>query len=118
MQDRARVGHALEERFHWPAYQTEPPQDRKIFDDACQSYDEWFASETKRQVQLGSGHHSKFSPIAEGPVGTIAEASSENQTDPSFGHLSPRRKRLPTLPVTSQRLSRAMRVFVAWKASR
>lgn len=112
MQDRARVGHALEERFGWSAYQTEPPQDRKIFDAACQRYDEWFASEMKSSA---FGHHrSKTLPTAEGLVGTPkTEASSENRLDPSFDHVPYR-----TTPVASQQLSRAMRVFVAWKASK
>ncbi|KDR82916.1 hypothetical protein GALMADRAFT_238570 [Galerina marginata CBS 339.88] len=47
MQDKASVGHALQERFNWHVFPSPILQDRKAFDVACEKYDKWLVAERK-----------------------------------------------------------------------
>ena len=136
MQGKACVGHVLEERFGWHTHQSEPHQDRKAFSEACLKYDEWLAGERKNHLSPQS-HRVKASqalaPLSsstgEDPDSLVPSSKNPSQksretltstilgTDLNLGHSSFATTRIPTQPLPRQQLSRAMRVFVAWKAS-
>ena len=136
MQGKACVGHVLEERFGWRTHQSEPHQDRKAFSEACLKYDEWLAGERKNHLSPQS-HRVKASqtlaPLSsstgEDPDSLVPSSKNPSQksretltstipgTDLNLGHSSFATTRIPTQPLPRQQLSRAMRVFVAWKAS-
>jgi len=123
MQDKASIKDALEQRFDWRTFTSEPLQDRKTFDYGCQRYDEWIANESRNQLNrvVGNGgsntkqHHSRndlsrILPIAE-------DAASQNTVHSSSSSTTVPQSRLPRQLSSCQQLSRAMRVFVAWKES-
>jgi hypothetical protein len=120
MQDKAGIKDALEQRFNWHTFTSEPLMDRKAFDTACQWYDEWLANETRNQLSRvcysNSSQRSRndvsISPIAEG-VELSVDASLQHRTH-STSMIHPI---LPRQLLCCQQLSRAMRVFVAWKDS-
>ena len=136
MQDKACVGPVLEERFNWHTCQSEPLQDRKAFDEACQKYDEWLADEKQDQKNYPSPQCHRMKALAPLPTSTGEDPdflvpSSKNASQRSRGglisatslqskfqgDLNGHSSRIPTRPLACQQLSRAMRVFVAWKAS-
>ena len=112
MQDKAGFKAALQRRFDWHTFTSDPLQDRKAFDSSCQRYDEWLANETRtHRSRVNHGKHVSTSmlPIAEG-VETSGDPASRDAADAS-------RCPLPRQLLSCEQLGRAMRVFVAWKAS-
>jgi hypothetical protein len=106
MQDKTSIKDSLEQRFSWRTFSSEPLPDRKAFDAACQRYDEWLASETQKQLGYGSSSNISGLPVAEGEE-LAADASLWNTAHST---------RLPRQLSSCEQLSRAMRVFLAWKA--
>jgi len=127
MQDKASIKDALEQRFNWRTFTSEPLQDRKTFDYGCQRYDEWLANESRNQISrvVGNGPHSRslcrILPIAEGVEVSSGDTASQNTVHSSSSSTmtttTTHQSRLPRQLSSCQQLSRAMRVFVAWKES-
>ncbi|KAF8965139.1 hypothetical protein BDZ97DRAFT_1904235 [Flammula alnicola] len=169
MQDKASVGHALQERFDWHVFTSPVLQDRKAFDVACEKYDQW-TEEQKQKAPLdpyrqSNGHRSRNSVSTPGLVLPATDSSvshdhnliARSTSSPQPSTLVPSERTVDdsssfatTLALSSlnrhqmdtssnvhagglsspstmshtsiqtmppQMLSRAMRVFVAWKAS-
>ncbi|KAF9013209.1 hypothetical protein BDQ17DRAFT_584508 [Cyathus striatus] len=128
MQDQMALGRALENEFAWSTIVSEPPE-RKVFDKACQKWDAWAREHTGRRSSDSSHQYQ-----AQSFVSSMEESSSSQKNmsrrssrDPVGISSSQRRtsttskSSLPTSLHSSaypptRRLSRAMRVFVGWKA--
>lgn len=159
MNDKASVGHALEERFNWHVFTSPVLQDRKAFDNACEKYDKHIAKQKREQsstnpYRQSDSHRSRNSMSTPGLVQSISEllapndlniiARSTSSPQPSSGDLhledtssiataiasgarqdiNSSHTHLVSTSVSqiseagpTQMLSRALRVFVAWKAS-
>ncbi|KAG5652892.1 hypothetical protein H0H81_003256 [Sphagnurus paluster] len=113
MRDKCGLGNALEERFSWPSAESTPSPERKIFETACEKWDKW-------EMEQEANHHQRIPAgpyIATRPSPTAQQFSDSNDYI-SHGH-GRGKKRVSTssgstlLPPT-RRMSRAMRVFVAW----
>jgi hypothetical protein len=46
MQDQASLNNSLKERFQWNVMDSAPPQNRRIFNMACEKYDKWSQQES------------------------------------------------------------------------
>ncbi|KAL1742349.1 hypothetical protein HDZ31DRAFT_43460 [Schizophyllum fasciatum] len=123
MRDRCRIGNALETRFGWPPATSEPVPERKAFDMACERYGKWRAQQDRREeaarrarASLASRRGS-MSPVlqrsgsarsASRDVGRLSGASREPRLSGASSTPGSKRQR--------RQLSRAMCVFVGWKA--
>lgn len=156
MQDQASVSTALRERFKWNVIDSVPPQNRKIFDAACDKHDKWVHRETRApsspairparnslhapssihvtaatpdtpQTRNGGAgqkptrgrsnshsillHRSTNGSVDQAPPPPLPISSARSDASVHFALPSP--AAAPQVP--TQRLSRAMSVFVAWK---
>jgi hypothetical protein len=141
MRDHFSLGSALEDRFAWSVMSSSPSPDRKIFENACEKWDKWeheqrhtIASHPYRSpnrhrshatVNSSSRGYSANINVAEDSEHSGNRASQDYAGTPIFSHSRPqqdsRSKRASISSVSAmlpptRRLSRAMRVFVAWKA--
>lgn len=146
MQDQISLGHALKERFSWSVLSSSPSINRKAFDAACEKYDQWVAQQRQQTSSHSfrhvHDHHSSnllsnSDKVSDTP-NTISsrEGMARNQSISShtgegeslkptplphdatvhFASHSPTASGQSTVPSPTQRLSRSVRVFVAWKA--
>lgn len=161
------MGNALRERFDWHVFTSPLLQDRKAFDNACEKYDDWVASQKTRfpanPYRHSNTHRSRNSmptpglvppPTADSSVSRVHNQISRSTSSPQSStshHLddtssvtitetpsmtkshhrhdsgstvhfaaplsSPSTASQMSHAMPTQMLSRAMRVFVAWKAS-
>ncbi|KAF9524283.1 hypothetical protein CPB83DRAFT_618717 [Crepidotus variabilis] len=133
MQDKACVGYALEQRFDWRTFELEPLQDRKAFDEANRKYDQWLASHRKPHVPAPTTHRSRVSlshpnaglpPVDESTRPSVDDSASLATATTLVQSIRPPHEISippPTLPRSlyphpSSQLSRAIRIFVAWKS--
>jgi len=176
MLDKASVGNALQERFGWCVFPSPILQDRKVFDTACEKYDDWATAQKSKppsdSYRNPNIYHSRNSTSTPGLVLPTPDTSvshnrnaisrSTSSPQPSTSHhvddtcsiastlvpslteshhhrhhhhhhhhhdslstihftaapSSPSTvSQMSTQSMPTQMLSRAMRVFVAWKAS-
>lgn len=142
MQDQASVDYALQEQVNWRVFPSPRDLRRKAFDEACKKWDKWVAKQERRARHLTSHHHhmkngestngdttipeyrrhSNGNPLSPGLAnGTIdnhgpSEANSGKQSSAKRDTSQP--SPIPFSPSSlppHKRLSRAIRVFVAWK---
>lgn len=138
MRDHFALGSALEDRFAWSVMSSSPSPDRKIFENACEKWDKWEYEQhhtasshpyrSPNQHHLSKSHTTVNSSHA-GNVNMANHSGNRAGHDYAGTAILPharsqqdsRSKRASIssgsamLPPT-HRLSRAMRVFVAWKA--
>lgn len=141
MQDQASVDYALQEQVNWRVFASPRDLKRKAFDDSCKKWDKWVAKRERRDRYLArhplrSGNnqiqtsqdpryrHSSdlLSPPSAGSHNGIANGHGGG--DSSGKRISVRRDSSIPSPIPfspsslppHRRLSRAIRVFVAWKA--
>lgn len=127
MRDKFSLGSALQDRFSWSVTPSPPTAERKIFDTACEKWDKWERAQLLASLQPGRtstrSHESKHHPILNNSLASpaILHFSENNDHNPNKIGQDKKKRRASTssssalLPPT-RRLSRAMRVFVAWKA--
>ncbi|KAJ3540405.1 hypothetical protein NMY22_g4305 [Coprinellus aureogranulatus] len=75
MQDQASLNNALKERFQWNVMDSAPPQNRKIFNIACEKYDKW-QQESRNRVP-------SFSSVYRPSRNSLQAPSSINITAPT-----------------------------------
>ncbi|KAG2009833.1 hypothetical protein CC2G_012717 [Coprinopsis cinerea AmutBmut pab1-1] len=136
MEDQASINHALRERLQWSVIESAPSQNRKIFNTACEKYEKWFRKEASitslmRPVPPFSNPTAPEASSSDLLKSTRKRSNSQtllnrNGGPPSATSVSPLSLRLepsvhfakpsirPELHPT-QKLSRSMSVFVAWK---
>jgi hypothetical protein len=102
MRDKISHSHALEDRFSWSVVPMPTPSERKNFEMACEKWDKWEMEHAAAQEEHSSRRASQYSP-------SVQTTSSEGS-----GHGQKEKK--PRYVPAARRLSRALRVFVAWKA--
>ncbi|RDB17885.1 hypothetical protein Hypma_000730 [Hypsizygus marmoreus] len=125
MQDKYSLGACLRDRFSWSVMDSVPTQERKNFETACDKWDKW----ELEQLAASSTHPYHTSSILSkpDPATTTSHSSSLHFSDnndrshgPPIGNDKKRRRASTssssTLLPPTRRLSRAMRVFVAWKS--
>ncbi|KAF5382754.1 hypothetical protein D9615_002895 [Tricholomella constricta] len=124
MRDKCALGNALEDRFAWSVTESSPSAERKIFETACEKWDKW---ELERQAAIAAA--STPSRHRYPPLGALAAPHPSPSTlhfsdHNDLGHgrqitQEKKRKRASTSSSTmvppTRMMSRAMRVFVAWK---
>ncbi|KAJ2929763.1 hypothetical protein H1R20_g7325, partial [Candolleomyces eurysporus] len=153
MQDQASLHSALKERFQWNVIDSAPPQNRKIFNTACEKYEKWLEKEARMSVSSSSARPSRHSlhgpsnisvtaPTPDTPVpheatksktrtrsnshtillhgngaeranGTVPQAQAPQKSDALVHFALP--SNIPSALPPTQKLSRSMCVFVAWK---
>lgn len=132
MQDHMALGPALEDRFQWSVFRSESTTERLEFQAGCQRWDEWELEEQRKSFpplpspglgEAGSAkqHHLNNS-ISHSTIPT-ADEERKPGLDRSGDAGNARRSRSRSnslhsssaLRPPSTRLSRSLRVFVAWK---
>ncbi|GLB38376.1 hypothetical protein LshimejAT787_0502410 [Lyophyllum shimeji] len=131
MRDKCALGPALEERFSWSVVESQASSERKIFETACEKWDKWeleqlAAAATPSEISPShtGNHRHPLSGAHATPHPSPATLHFTETHDQGHGrHIAQtnKKRRLSTssgstlLPPT-RRMSRAVRVFVAWKA--
>jgi len=139
MRDHMALGTALQDRFSWSVFPSSPSSDRKVFDTACETWAQW--EHQQRQTPYGYSPQSNRSMNSDATSTLIlddvfAQPYTASEPDHLGAQIPVRRSGNPntsprgrptTAGSTSQvsvaspstaptrRLSRSMRVFVAWK---
>ncbi|TFK74840.1 hypothetical protein BDN72DRAFT_634881 [Pluteus cervinus] len=141
MRDHIAIRSELQNRFAWTVFPSSPTQDRKIFDAACEKWEQWEEDEQARSPSQnsyrpsGSRHRPSSSVSTQGPQPLSENRSTDghhhespdqyrmlrrtysNLEDESYASSTPNGSTQPsTLNVLPNRQSRVIRVFVAWKA--
>jgi hypothetical protein len=104
--------HAIEERFMWCGFSKSPSAERKVFDFACDKWAQWEAEQQREQRPRPPKRHTSpdhATPITAEPM--LQRRSSTSAITPRLDADSHSGN-----PTPARRLSRAVRVFVAWKA--
>ncbi|PPR04105.1 hypothetical protein CVT24_010678 [Panaeolus cyanescens] len=132
MQDKIGINHIIEDRFNWHVFTSPELQDRKVFDTTCEKYDNWVAEQRAKEASAAAHAQSRSSTGTHRPMGSISTTGTVPTPDTitrksSTGHnyvmddasIKPKRtstaSTLYPTPNPAQMMSRAMRVFVAWK---
>ncbi|KXN82864.1 hypothetical protein AN958_02138 [Leucoagaricus sp. SymC.cos] len=138
MQDQASVDYALQEQVNWHVFASPRDPRRKAFDESCKKWDKWVAKQERRAHYLAH-HHSRNHNgetsqeprhrNSNGDLLSVPSAGISNGTAPNH-NTDPRGKRFsskqdlsdaspipfgPSSLPPDKRLSRAIRIFVAWK---
>lgn len=145
MQDQASVDYALQEHVNWHVFASPRDLRRKTFDEACKKWDKWVAKQEKRARYLahhhrknGDGHgtntsrptlHEPQPKHSNGDLLSTPTPGTQNGTTSSTSDLNGKRSSSkedlsPPTPIPfspsslppHKRLSRAIRVYVAWKS--
>ncbi|KAF8231777.1 hypothetical protein L208DRAFT_1398447 [Tricholoma matsutake] len=114
MRDTYSLGSALEDRFLWSIMASAPSAERKIFETACEKWDKW----EYEHFNAPSSRPSR--PNRRRPTTADTSRSAPQETK-NYNRENDIMKRLSVSSGSAQlpqahRLSRATRVFVAWKA--
>jgi len=118
MRDKCSLGNALEDRFLWSIIASAPSAERKIFETACEQWDKW-EYERLDAPSPQPNRHRLARPATADNSSLISQPSLKSRNcAPDIMKL---KKRLSvssgfTPPSPTRQLSRATRVFVAWKA--
>ncbi|KAF8073742.1 hypothetical protein FPV67DRAFT_763246 [Lyophyllum atratum] len=128
MRDKCSLESALQDRFSWSVMESSPTSEHKIYETACEKWDKWeleqradamtaAASSHSHSVYHGSGTHATPQPSP----ATLHFADSNDHGHGKHITQEKRKSRASisnssTLLPPTRRMSRAMRVFVAWKA--
>lgn len=125
MQDRTGINQVIEDRFNWHVFSSPELQDRKIFDTTCEKYDNWVAEQRAKSATATPTAQSRMFVGTHKATGSTTTAGTTPATPDTItygteeGSFKPKptlsTPSLYTTPNPSQMLSRAMRVFVAWK---
>lgn len=124
MQEHMAIPSALEERFGWSAFPTSPA-DRKVFDAEEERYLEWEAEQNQRKSLSSHTLQSRplsasfptppplhSTPVQEGLRGSYSETlNGGSRRNSTSSHST----QCPPIVPPSRRLSRSLRIFVAWK---
>lgn len=144
MQDQASLDYALQEQVTWHVFSSPRDSRRKAFDESCKKWDKWVARQERRariaqrQLQTRNGENgiaSSTSPdsirkrsssrdlLSETLNGNNSSTSYHGPEDLNGGRSSLKNgfsypSSIPFSPSSlppHKRMSRAIRVFVAWK---
>src|SRR5436190_15092144 len=77
MQDKTGINQVLEERFNWHDFASPVLQDRKIFDNTCEKYDNWVAEQREKAATSTTPSNPRLSVS-----GTHRPTSSSSATAP------------------------------------
>ncbi|KAF9468493.1 hypothetical protein BDZ94DRAFT_1245494 [Collybia nuda] len=138
MRDHFALDSALRDRFGWSAMSSSPPPDRKIFENACEKWDKWEQEQRRNshpyrsQIRSSKSHataktlqgRSEHTQLPDDQERSGTRGSQDNASISISSRDRPQNLRNKIISVSSRsttlppthRLSRAMRVFVAWKA--
>ncbi|KAG6854133.1 hypothetical protein C0991_010297 [Blastosporella zonata] len=113
MRDKCAISDALGDRFSWNVAKFPVSEEREVFEKACEKWDKWEQEQGQLARTLSQSSHHAYATGHPSPA--VLEGSHPTGY-PTSGEQ--RKKRASSILVTSppQRLSRVMRVFVAWKA--
>ncbi|KAG5648352.1 hypothetical protein DXG03_004924 [Asterophora parasitica] len=126
MRDKCALGSALGERFSWSVAESSTSAARKIFNTACEKWDKWELEQStaNRGTSSAPSRHphrpsSSHRPSSAGQTPqSLFHFSDQTNHDRGYGHEKRKTSASTltgaTLPPTHM-MSRAMRVFVAWK---
>jgi hypothetical protein len=141
MQDCMALPSAIEERFGWKAFPTGPSEERKTFEKECERFHQWEAEQqekitlkshsggTSRQRPLSvsfpspisvlNSSQNNFSGLPTSHVETKLPLSEEKRhvRRDSFSSNSILSQQSSSTVAPSRRLSRSLRIFVAWKGT-
>ncbi|KAF8158905.1 hypothetical protein K438DRAFT_1686751 [Mycena galopus ATCC 62051] len=127
MRDHVAIGSTLRDQFSWPAIPIAPSQDRKIFHAACEQWEQWQDQQRRKRLSPYGRHQARNSidsPYVHpqegngivdrlgGPKPDVIRGRSSLAETATSRSSSSRRKRAKA---PDRRLSRSIRVFVAWK---
>jgi len=124
MQDQASVDLTLQEQSNWHVFASPRDFRRQAFDDACKKWDQWFKKHESRARYLARhpsralrNHEATASTDLDSPSivttdGNIVSPNGEHPTNQDFLDIVPLG---PSSLPPFKRLSRALRVFCAWK---
>lgn len=145
MREQMGLGGALRDRFHWPNTQGPSSDERTSFEAECRKWEQWEARHrrstgTPTQRRLRANSHLTLRPLSGHDLPGL-RPNDMKQDDPTMlrrslsvnagqssgyeakGYPKASSDRhddshsiRPKPPLPTERLSRAMRVFVAWKA--
>ncbi|KAJ3747161.1 hypothetical protein DFH05DRAFT_1392853, partial [Lentinula detonsa] len=138
MQDCMALPAVLEERFGWTTSPAPPPAERKTFEAECEKFQQWEAEQRqKNNFKFSSGQGSRqrtnstafpspvsalnFSPILDGlPASHGMKSPTNGHHSVSSSNSHSVKSQQDTQSVSSaappsKRLSRSLRIFVAWK---
>ncbi|KAF5385672.1 hypothetical protein D9757_005548 [Collybiopsis confluens] len=131
MQDCMALPSALEERFGWTALPSLPSTERKAFDAECEKYLQWESQQQQHKFHLKSlsdraprqrplsGSFPSTASVLHPSLADVDALSTSNEMNKSMSsdkrnsHRSSSIVSSKTSP--SRRLSRSLRIFVAWK---
>ncbi|KAJ3801514.1 hypothetical protein GGU11DRAFT_674742 [Lentinula aff. detonsa] len=135
MQDCMALPAVLEERFGWTTSPAPPPAERKTFEAECEKFQQWEAEQRqKNNSKFSSGQGSRqrtnstafpspvsalnFSPILDGlPASHGMKSSTNGHHSVSSNSVKSQQdaQSVSSAAPPSKRLSRSLRIFVAWK---
>ncbi|KAJ3992686.1 hypothetical protein F5050DRAFT_1579119 [Lentinula boryana] len=134
MQDCMALPAVLEERLGWTTSPAPPPAERKTFEAECEKFQQWEVEQRQRNnFKFSSGQGSRqrtnstafpspvsalnFSPILDGLPASHGMKSSTNAQHSVSNSVKSQQdaQSVSSAAPPSKRLSRSLRVFVAWK---
>ncbi|KAJ3759903.1 hypothetical protein EV360DRAFT_40921, partial [Lentinula raphanica] len=141
MQDSMALPAVLEERFGWTNYPAPPSAERQAFEAECEKYQQWEAEQRTRKKSKFMSDQA-FRQQTEGPIfaspisitdpssilsglpASRAETKSHTKEHKSVSSTATFVKPQPNASLSagstappSQRISRSLRIFVAWKGA-
>ncbi|KAJ6508674.1 hypothetical protein C8R45DRAFT_1069337 [Mycena sanguinolenta] len=128
MRDHIAIGSTLRDQFSWPITPMAPSQDRKAFHAACERWEQWQEHERRKLLSPYGRHQARNSidsPYVHAPESNGAVPGGvphkpdvirgrSSLPESATSRSSSSRKRASG-GGPDRRLSRSMRVFVAWK---
>ncbi len=145
MQDQASLDYAIQEQVSWHVFSSPRDLRRKAFDDSCKKWDKWVVKQQRRARYVARQRHLKngengiahpTSPeslqqhssrdLLSAPTSEILNGNGANHLSDELNdgrplpnhELSHHTSTIPFSPSSlppHKRISRAIRVFVAWK---
>ncbi|KAJ7259535.1 hypothetical protein B0H12DRAFT_1108563 [Mycena haematopus] len=130
MRDHIAIGSTLRDQLSWPITPIAPSQDRKAFHAACERWEQWQEHQRRKLLSPYGRHQARNSidsPYVHAPEGNgvadrpggvtgpdVIRGRSSLPESAASRSSSSRRRKASKVP-DQRRLSRSMRVFVAWK---
>ncbi|KAJ6585074.1 hypothetical protein B0H19DRAFT_1108040 [Mycena capillaripes] len=121
MRDHMAVGSTLRDQFSWPCTPMAPSQDRKAFLAACERWEQWQDQQKRKRMSPYGRHQARNSvdsPYVHGHEGNgFVDRHKPDvlRGRSSLPETASGKRPSPSNAPPDRRLSRSMRVFVAWK---
>ncbi|KAJ7675733.1 hypothetical protein DFH06DRAFT_977167 [Mycena polygramma] len=122
MNDHMAIGSTLRDQFSWPCIPIAPSQDRKVFLAACERWEQWQSQQKRKRMSPYDRHQARNS--VDTPYAQHAQEGNglvdRHKPDAIRGRSSlpepaSRKRDSSSNAPPDRRLSRSIRVFVAWK---